>query len=55
MFQQEMKNAEIKKNTWFYYDKKIVDPESLNPFIDNLMDPFKYTGNSSATTTYSNE
>jgi len=45
MFQQEMKNAEIKKNTWFYYDKKLVDPESLNPFISNLMDPFKYTSN----------
>ena len=45
MFQEEMKNAEIKKNTWFYYDKKLVDPESLNPFISNLMDPFKYTSN----------
>lgn len=45
MFHEEIKNAEIKKNTWFYYDKKLVDPESLNPFIDNLMDPFKYTGN----------
>lgn len=47
MFHEEIKNAEIKKNTWFYYDKKLVDPESLNPFIDNLMDPFKYTGNTS--------
>lgn len=47
MFQAEMNNAEMKKNTWFYYDKKMVDPESLNPFIDNLMDPFKYTGNTS--------
>ena len=45
MFHEEIKNAEIKKNTWFYYDKKLVYHESLNPFIDNLMDPFKYTGN----------
>ena len=42
MFQQEMNNAEIKKNTWFYYDKKLTEPESLNPFIENLMDPFKF-------------
>lgn len=45
MFQKEMKNAEIKKNTWFFHEK-LINPESLNPFIDNLMDPFKYTSNS---------
>jgi hypothetical protein len=45
MFEVEMKNAEIIKNTWFYYNKKMIDPQSLNPFIDNLIDPFKCTGN----------
>jgi hypothetical protein len=55
MFQAEMNNAEIKKNTWFYYDKKIVDPQSLNPFIDNLMDPFKYTGNTNNSTFHNYE
>jgi len=51
MFEVEMKNAEIIKNTWFYYNKKLLDPQSLNPFIDNLIDPFKCTGN----TNYSNK
>ena len=46
MFQQEMKNAEIKKKTWFYYDKKLTEPEYLNPFIENLMDPFKFKSSS---------
>ena len=45
MFEVEMKNAEIIKNTWFYYNKKMIDPQSLNPFIDNLIDPFKCTVN----------
>lgn len=45
MFEEEMKNAEVIKNTWFYYNKKLLDPQSLNPFINNLIDPFKYTGN----------
>ena len=48
MFQQEMKNAEIKKKTWFYYDKKLTEPESLNPFIENLMDPFKFKSSTRA-------
>jgi hypothetical protein len=47
MFQQEMKNAEIKKNTWFFYCNKITEPENLNPFISNLMDPFNYKSNNS--------
>lgn len=45
MFEVEMKNAEIIKNTWFYYNKKLLDPQTLNPFIDNLIDPFKNTRN----------
>jgi hypothetical protein len=47
MFQQEMKNAEIKKNMWFcnFMSNEIKNPEALNPFIDNLMDPFKFNEN----------
>ena len=52
MFHQEINNAEIRKKYWFYYwleftwFKKdirgvIVNPLKLNPFIDNLLDPFK--------------
>uniref|UniRef100_A0A6C0BWR4 Uncharacterized protein n=1 Tax=viral metagenome TaxID=1070528 RepID=A0A6C0BWR4_9ZZZZ len=45
MFQQEILNAEIVKNRWiwryiFHY-KKLVSPLELNPFIANLMDPFR--------------
>lgn len=45
MFQQEILNAEIIKNRWiwgyiFHY-KKLVSPLDLNPFIANLMDPFR--------------
>ena len=45
MFQQEILNAEIIKNRWiwgyiFHY-KKLVSPLELNPFIANLMDPFR--------------
>jgi predicted DNA-binding transcriptional regulator len=45
MFQQEILNAEIVKNRWiwgyiFHY-KKLVSPLDLNPFIANLMDPFR--------------
>jgi len=45
MFQKEILNAEIIKNRWiwgyiFHY-KKLVSPLEMNPFIANLMDPFR--------------
>ena len=45
MFHQEITNAEIMKGRWFYsgfihYDK-LTSPAEINPFISNLMDPFK--------------
>lgn len=49
MFKQELTNAEIIRNrhcfscfNWSYlcYPPKIVDPESINPFISSLIDPF---------------
>ena len=45
MFHQEITNAEVMKNRWFYsgffhYDK-LTSPTEINPFISNLMDPFK--------------
>jgi hypothetical protein len=45
MFQKEILNAEIIKNRWiwgyiFHY-KKLVSPLDINPFIANLMDPFR--------------
>jgi hypothetical protein len=48
MFHQEIANAEILKNRWFWnglwhYDK-LIEPTALNPFIDALMDPFKDRG-----------
>jgi len=48
MFHQEIANAEILKNRWFWsglcHYNKLVEPTSLNPFIDALMDPFKKRG-----------
>jgi hypothetical protein len=48
MFHQEIANAEILKNRWFWSEfchyKKLVEPTSLNSFIDALMDPFKNRG-----------
>jgi hypothetical protein len=52
MFHQEINNAEIRKKYWIYYSfdflwrkddlkEKIKNPLQLNPFIDNLLDPFK--------------
>lgn len=49
MFKQELTNAEIIRNrhcfscfNWTYlcYPPKIIDPESINPFISSLIDPF---------------
>jgi hypothetical protein len=44
MFQQEMKNAEIRKN-WlssFFLNQKIVEITSINKFIEKIIDPFKF-------------
>ena len=48
MFHKEITNAEIMKARWFYsgfihYDK-LTSPTEINPFIANLMDPFKNRG-----------
>lgn len=45
MFNQEIANAEVLRNRWFWscwysYDK-LPDPLSLNDFIAELMDPFR--------------
>jgi hypothetical protein len=59
MFHQEIDNAELRGKYWIYYcfdflwndeNKKdiknqIKNPLQLNPFIDNLLDPFKNRGN----------
>jgi hypothetical protein len=50
MFHQEMANAEILAERWFshytcmfsHYDR-LPNPQTLNPFIRNLMDPFTIT------------
>jgi len=45
MFHHEILNAEILNKRWFwdnfFHYKKLVSPLDLNPFIANLMDPFK--------------
>ena len=45
MFHEEMLNAEILKERWFWsffcHYNKLKNPLELNPFIDVLMDPFK--------------
>lgn len=45
MFYQEIMNAEIVRKRWFwswcYKFKPLTNPEEMNPFIENLMDPFK--------------
>jgi len=41
MFNQEIKNALIIKNTWCFKYEKLSNPQRLNKFIENLMDPFK--------------
>ncbi len=47
MFDQEMINAEIIKNSWMYKlfgntscKKKLVDPYKLNSFVTKLLHPF---------------
>ena len=56
MFTQEIKNAEIKKKSWycfwdlhdynnnptkFFFKKSLIDPEKINPFMMELIDPFR--------------
>jgi hypothetical protein len=45
MFHQEISNAQKKKSRWFpnwcFHYKELPRVMALNPFIDNLMDPFK--------------
>lgn len=50
MFHQEIDNAELRGKYWMYYYfdfiwfkkcNNIKNPLQLNPFIDNLLDPFK--------------
>jgi len=45
MFHQEIENAQRKKSRWFfkwcYHYEELPSVQSLNPFIDNLMNPFK--------------
>ena len=48
MFHKEIENGEIIRNRWFClglynYFYPLQNPEDLNPFIANLMDPFKYS------------
>lgn len=46
MFSQEIKNAELIKKYWlrnlicYNYNIELIDPEKINPFIENLLDPF---------------
>jgi len=46
MFNQEIQNAEVLRNRWLwgilYKFDKLPEPLKLNPFIENLMDPFKH-------------
>jgi hypothetical protein len=49
MFHQEIENAQIMKSKWFWslffnafgYNINLKQPDSLNTFIEELMDPFK--------------
>ena len=45
MFHCEILNAEVLRKRWFYswfcHYEVLKDPQSMNPFIDGLMDPFK--------------
>tara|TARA_A100001035_G_C27782338_1_gene502420 strand:+ start:1374 stop:2645 length:1272 start_codon:yes stop_codon:yes gene_type:complete len=40
IFKQEMKNAESAKLWYLFWKQNQVDPEHLNNFVTNLMDPF---------------
>lgn len=57
MFQQEIANAEIINNTWFWYyfcgyrDPKLINPVEINSFMQEIMDPFKKIDNDALPTT----
>lgn len=44
IFKQEMTNAELSKSWYnficFFKQKSIIDPENINLFVTNLLDPF---------------
>jgi len=44
MFKQEIENAYIIKNRWFpsFCYRNLKPPDSINPFISNLMRPFEF-------------
>jgi hypothetical protein len=48
MFHQEIRNAEIKKRRWLPFwiwkdRKKLIDPHKINRFVEELMDPFRFS------------
>ena len=48
MFHQEIRNAEVKKRRWLPFwlhkdRKKIIDPHQINKFVEELMDPFRFS------------
>jgi hypothetical protein len=48
MFHQEIRNAEIKKRRWLPFwiwkdRKKLIDPHQINRFVEELMDPFRFS------------
>jgi hypothetical protein len=47
MFKQEIENAYIINNRWFpdFFYRKLTNPDSINPFISNLMRPFDINNN----------
>jgi hypothetical protein len=47
MFKQEIENAYIINNRWFpdFCYRKLTNPDSINPFISNLMRPFDINNN----------
>jgi len=44
IFHQEMKNASLIKKNWIrhkiFNNLTLINPEKLNPFIEELIDPF---------------
>ena len=47
VMQQEIENAYIINNRWFpdFCYRKLTNPDSINPFISNLMRPFDINNN----------
>jgi hypothetical protein len=42
IFQQEIKNAEIIRGSWFFTKYKVVKIHKLNKFIEQILDPYKF-------------